>query len=49
VTPSDIVVGKKVIEMGVPPVQIHVMSAIDGVEWDDVWATREPGNLSTPE
>lgn len=45
ITPADIVVGRKVIEMGVPPVQIHVMSAIDGVPWDEVWATREPGTL----
>ena len=44
VTPPD-VAGKKVIEMGVPPVQIHVMSAIDGVTWDDVWSTREAGTL----
>jgi hypothetical protein len=43
VTPLDIVIGKKVIEMGVPPVQIHVMSAIDGVAWDEVWASREMG------
>ena len=47
VTPSDIIAGKKVIEMGVPPVQIHVMSAIDGVDWADVWATRERGTLGT--
>ena len=26
--------------MGVPPVQIHVMSAISGVEWDEVWSDR---------
>lgn len=47
VTPSDVVAGKKVIEMGVPPVQIHVMSAIDGVTWEDVWASREAGTLGT--
>jgi hypothetical protein len=47
VMPADIVIGKKVIEMGVPPVQIHVMSAIDGVSWDEVWTTREPGTLGT--
>ncbi|HWI17536.1 MAG TPA: hypothetical protein VNT81_07310 [Vicinamibacterales bacterium] len=29
------------IEMGVAPVQIQVMSAIDGVTWDEVWAGRE--------
>jgi hypothetical protein len=44
-TPADIVVGTKVIEMGVPPLQIHVMSAIDGVSWDEVWAGRETGAL----
>ena len=29
--------------MGVAPVQIHVMSQIDGVTWDEVWATRDVG------
>jgi hypothetical protein len=45
VTPQDIVIGRKVIQMGVPPVQIHVMSAIDGVTWDEVWQGREHGQL----
>lgn len=40
---ADIVGGTKVIEMGVAPVQIHVMSQIDGVTWDEVWASREIG------
>ena len=42
-TPLDIVRGRKVLEMGVAPVQIHVMSAIDGVTWDEVWQNRESG------
>ena len=37
---ADFVDGAKVIEMGVAPVQIHVMSQIDGVTWDEVWASR---------
>ena len=45
VTPQDVVIGRKVIQMGVPPVQIHVMSAIDGVTWDEVWKGREHGRL----
>ena len=45
VTPADIVEGRKVIEMGVAPVQIHVMSAIDGVTWDEVWQSRQLGLL----
>lgn len=28
------------VEMGVPPVQIHVMSAISGVTWEEAWAGR---------
>ncbi|MGQ0735368.1 MAG: hypothetical protein ACT4QD_17165 [Acidobacteriota bacterium] len=44
-TPADIVEGRKVIEMGLPPVQVHVMSAIDGVTWDEVWDSREAGVL----
>jgi len=31
---------RRMIEMGVPPVQIHVMSHIDGVTWDEVWEGR---------
>jgi hypothetical protein len=42
-SPSDIAAGHKVIQMGVEPVQIHVMSDISGVSWDEVWATRETG------
>ena len=30
-----------VIQMGTPPVQVHVMSAIDGVTWEQVWEGRE--------
>ena len=42
-TDADIAAGTKVIEMGVAPVQIHVMSQIDGVTWDEVWESREVG------
>lgn len=49
VTPRDIVVGRKVIQMGVPPIQLHVMSAIDGVTWDEVWTGREQGRLGDQE
>jgi hypothetical protein len=47
VTASDIAVGRKIIEMGVPPVQVHVMSRIDGVEWDDIWRSRVAGTLGS--
>ena len=46
-TAADIANGHKVIEMGVEPVQIHVMSQIDGVAWDEVWAGRQLGPLGS--
>jgi hypothetical protein len=48
-SPDDIASGLKVIEMGVPPVQLHVMSHIDGVTWDDAWTGRESGQLGSHE
>lgn len=46
-TAADIAAGTKVVEMGVAPIQIHVMSQIDGVTWDDVWRSREMGPLGS--
>lgn len=34
---------RRMIEMGVPPVQIHVMSAISGVAWPEIWEHRVDG------
>jgi len=41
--PSDLVDSRRMLEMGVPPVQIHIMSGISGVTWDDAWAERVAG------
>ena len=49
VTPADLAAGGKLVEMGVPPVQIHVMSQIDGVTWDEVWRSHERGQLGLHE
>ena len=46
-TPDTVADRRRMIEMGVPPVQIHVMSAISGVEWEDAWADRVEGPLGT--
>ena len=40
VTPQDIAAGQRIIQMGIEPVQIHVMSDISGVSWDEVWQGR---------
>ncbi len=42
-TPQDVAEGRKVIQMGLEPVQIHVMSDISGISWDEVWTTRMVG------
>ena len=44
-TAEMIVDRRRMLQMGVPPVQIHVMSSISGVEWDEVWAERVEGPL----
>lgn len=45
-TVETIVARTCLIQMGVPPVQLHIMSDIDGVTWDDVWRDREVAVLS---
>jgi hypothetical protein len=34
---------KKILQLGRVPVQIHVMTSITGVAWDDAWASRSQG------
>jgi hypothetical protein len=46
-TPTAVADRRTMLQMGLPPVQIHVMSAISGVEWDDAWADRVNGPLGS--
>jgi hypothetical protein len=39
--PEQVIEPTRIIQMGVEPVQIHVMSAISGVAWDEAWAGHE--------
>ena len=34
-TAGDVANPRRILEMGVPPVQLHVMSAISGVSWEE--------------
>jgi hypothetical protein len=45
--PEHIVDADRMLQMGVEPVQIHVMSAISGVSWDDAWRNRVLGTCGT--
>jgi hypothetical protein len=42
-TVNDLIDSRRMLEMGVEPVQIHVMSSISGVLWDEAWASRAVG------
>lgn len=44
-SPEIVADRRRMLQMGVPPVQIHVMSAISGVEWEEAWADRVDGPL----
>jgi len=46
-SPETISDRRRMLQMGVPPVQIHVMSAISGVEWHEAWADRVEGPLGS--
>ena len=46
-SPEAITDRRRMLEMGVPPVQIHVMSAISGVEWEEAWSDRVEGSLGS--
>ena len=46
-SPEAISDRRRMLQMGVPPVQIHVMSAISGVEWDEAWSDRVEGSLGS--
>jgi hypothetical protein len=39
--PEQVIEPSRIVQMGVEPVQIHVMSDISGVTWDEAWAGRE--------
>ncbi len=47
--PQAIIDPRRILQMGVEPVQIHVMSAISGVTWDEAWLSRAPGRCGSHE
>lgn len=48
-TPESVVAPERLLQMGIEPVQIHVMSDISGVDWDSVWAGRVLGRAGDHE
>ncbi len=46
VTASELLQQHSILQLGRVPVQIHVMTNITGVDWDQAWASRERGAYS---
>jgi|SRR5687768_12696710 len=44
-SPESVVAKSCLIQMGTPPVQLHIVSDIDGASWDSVWAGRAVAKL----
>lgn len=45
--PADLVEPRRMLQMGVEPVQIHVITSISGVTWDEAWTDRVVTRLGT--
>jgi hypothetical protein len=43
VRPEDLLCEGKILELGRPPVQVHIMASITGVSWETAWQSRQPG------
>jgi len=44
---ADLVAPTRILQMGIEPVKVHVMSHIDGVTWDEAWVGREVGRCGS--
>ena len=42
-TVEDFSVADKVVQLGVPPVRIDIITSMTGVPWEDAWAGRVAG------
>ncbi|HSW48685.1 MAG TPA: hypothetical protein VLH09_00855 [Bryobacteraceae bacterium] len=41
--PEDLLSENKILELGRPPVQVHIMASITGVSWDEAWKSCKAG------
>jgi len=41
VVPDYLLRHRKILQLGQPPVQIHLMTSITGVTWEDAWQSRK--------
>ena len=46
ITPADFIAPGKVVQLGVPPVRVDLMTSITGVSWQEAWKGRAAGDYS---
>lgn len=44
ITPADFTATDKVVQLGVPPVRVDMMTSITGVSWQEAWGGRVAGD-----
>ena len=47
IDPGYLLQHQKILQLGRIPVQVHVMTTISGVSWQDAWTSREKGVYDT--
>ena len=45
-TPDYVLERRTILQMGHVPVQIHIMTSITGVDWENAWESRQPGEYA---
>jgi len=43
ITVEDLIHPDRVVQIGVPPVRVDLLTSLSGVTWDEAWAGREEG------
>jgi hypothetical protein len=43
ISPQDLLAQREILQLGRTPLQIHLMTRITGVGWDEAWLSRTPG------
>jgi hypothetical protein len=43
-SPDEVIAGKKILQLGREPFQVHVMTAVSGIAWDEAWESRTGGH-----
>lgn len=46
-TPAGIVEGRKILQLGREPAQVHIMTSVSGVSWNEAWSSKVSGRYGS--